>query len=135
MAGGRTLHCTVVTPEGTGLDVDARSVVAPAYDGLVGFLPGHASILMELAPGVVRYTDANNRRAFLFVDGGFAHLVNDDLTIMTEETKTREEAEAGYPAQELLEARAMPAKTTEEVEARDHAMARARELVRLTEMH
>jgi F-type H+-transporting ATPase subunit epsilon len=39
------MHVTVISPERTVFDGDAESLVAPAFDGLGGILPGHAPFL------------------------------------------------------------------------------------------
>jgi F-type H+-transporting ATPase subunit epsilon len=132
---GRSVHCRIVTPQGPALDIEARSIMLPAHDGLIGVLPGHAPLLTQLIPGVVRYTDQDNHRGFMFVSGGFAQIAQDELLILAEEALTREQTAVSYPQQQLLDARAMPARTAAQVEARDRAMQRARQLVALTEMH
>jgi len=52
-ASGR-LHVRVISPIEVGFDGDAESLVAPAYDGLVGILPGHAPMTVLLGSGDLR---------------------------------------------------------------------------------
>ena len=47
------MHVTLIAPERSLYDGDAHSVVAPAYDGLVGILPGHAPFLTLLGAGTL----------------------------------------------------------------------------------
>src|SRR3989442_6494341 len=47
------MHVTVVSPERAVFDGAADAVVAPAYDGQVGILPGHAPFLALLGTGVL----------------------------------------------------------------------------------
>src|SRR2546426_793803 len=47
------MHVTVVSPERAVFDGAADAVVAPAYDGQGGVLPGHAPFLALLGTGVL----------------------------------------------------------------------------------
>src|SRR2546426_4176788 len=64
------MHDTVVSPERAVFDGAADAVVAPAYDGQVGILPGHAPFLALLGTGVlaVRRGGASSR---FTLAGGF----------------------------------------------------------------
>src|SRR2546426_2722643 len=68
------MHVTVVSPERAVFDGAADAVVAPAYDGQVGILPGHAPFLALLGTGVlaVRQGSASSR---FTVAGGFLQVV------------------------------------------------------------
>ena len=50
MADG-ALSVRVVSPEKVVFEGDARALVAPAWDGKVGILPGHAPFLSLLGAG------------------------------------------------------------------------------------
>lgn len=77
-----SLRLTLITPEQQVLEVDADSVVIPAHDGEIGILPKRAPLMCELGIGQLRYTSgAQGER--VFVDGGFAQVVNDVVTVLT----------------------------------------------------
>ena len=57
-AGGGQIQCVVVTPERTVLDEAVAFVAVPAYDGEVGFLPGHTPVIARLGHGALRIRDA-----------------------------------------------------------------------------
>jgi F-type H+-transporting ATPase subunit epsilon len=78
-----TLQCTVVTPEGAILDLAADSVVVPAWDGEVGFLPGHARFLAKLGIGLLRVTH-EGRTEQMLVEGGFVQVADDRVTVLTD---------------------------------------------------
>lgn len=83
MADG--FHCSVVTPERAVLEVeDARSVTFPAHDGEVGIMKGRAPLLTRMGIGKLRVESPSGAEE-LFVDGGFAQMVDDKLTILTEQ--------------------------------------------------
>jgi F-type H+-transporting ATPase subunit epsilon len=58
-------------------------VVAPAYDGLVGILPGHAPFMTLLGTGVlkVRVGGAENR---FQVAGGFLQVARDRVRVVAD---------------------------------------------------
>lgn len=121
----RTLHVSVVTPEGPVLDTEARSAVFPAYDGEVGILPRHAPLLTELGIGNLRVTRLDGGVDRLYVDGGFAQVVDDKLTVLTEQAADVAELSPEQAEAELRKFRNMTL-SGEELEARDRAFERAR---------
>ena len=52
------LRVSVISPERVLYEGEARSVVAPAYDGEVGILPSHAPLMAVLGRGVLRVQTA-----------------------------------------------------------------------------
>lgn len=122
---------SVVTPEREVLSVEARFVALPAYDGEIGVLAKRAPLLTQLGSGLLRVEEASGEWRELFVSGGFAQMVDDRLTLLTEEARPREEA-ANEAADELL-ARALGLEASSDVEfaVKDKALARARALRRL----
>jgi len=77
------MHVTVISPEKAIFDGDGASVTAPAYDGLVGILPGHAPFLTLLGDGTLTVRDTGETRAFR-VQGGFLQVVDDTVRVVTE---------------------------------------------------
>ena len=82
MAGNRPLKLVVITPERRVLETDADSVVIPAHDGELGILPGRAALMCELGIGRLRYRHAGRGGAAL-IDGGFAQVVGNTVTVLT----------------------------------------------------
>lgn len=121
----RTLQVSVVTPEGAALDVEARSAVFPAYDGEIGILPAHAPLLTEIGIGALRVTRPDGERITLYIDGGFAQVVDDKLTLLTEQARPIADLEPAR-AEAALEQYLHQSLSDEEVVARDRAMERAR---------
>lgn len=123
MAG--TLRVSVVTPEGAVLDTEARSAVFPAYDGEIGILPLHAPLLTEVGIGALRVTEPDGNRITLYVDGGFAQVVDDKLTLITEQAMPLAELQP-HRAERALDQFRDQTVTDEDIEARDRALERAR---------
>jgi F-type H+-transporting ATPase subunit epsilon len=134
MAKGDTFHCSVITPERAVLEADASFVAFPAHDGEVGILPGRAPLLFKLGIGILRVespsVDGGEER--LFIDGGFAQMVEDRLTILTEQAKRPAEIDRAAAEKALAAAHDMPMEGDAEFAARQRAMERARVQLRLT---
>ena len=74
------LHISVISPEATLFEGDAASVVAPAHDGEVGILTGHAPMLTLLGTGTLRVGGGPS----FTVAGGFLQVVDDQVRVVTE---------------------------------------------------
>jgi F-type H+-transporting ATPase subunit epsilon len=85
-AGERTLRVLVVAPERQLFEGDATAVVAPAYDGRVGFLPRHAPFLTLLGKGELMIRQDGGDRKFM-VDGGFAQVAGGQVRIVVEQAQ------------------------------------------------
>ena len=74
------LHISVISPEASLFEGDAPSVVAPAFDGEVGILTGHAPMLTLLGKGTLRVGDGPS----ITVAGGFLQVVDNQVRVVTE---------------------------------------------------
>ena len=77
------MQVTVISPERSLYDGDADSVVAPAFDGEVGVLPGHAPFMTLLGEGRLVVREGNVSHNFE-VRGGFLQVVGDQVRVVTE---------------------------------------------------
>lgn len=79
------LKVSVISPESILFEGDADSVVAPAYDGEIGILTGHAPMMALLGTGELRLGSPGGR---LFrVEGGFLQVLNNEVRVVTERAK------------------------------------------------
>jgi F-type H+-transporting ATPase subunit epsilon len=125
------LKCVVVTPEQTELDVEAKSVTLPMFDGEMGILKGHSPLVGRLGYGVLR-VDADSGAKSYFVEGGFVQVASDVVSVLTDrlvtmDQVTREAAEAA-----LESALEMPTDQPEIAVNRQKAIQRARAMMRVT---
>ena len=79
---GNEVHFVVVTPEAQVAEGTAQSVVIPAHDGELGVLRNRAPLMCELGIGQMRYT-ADGQTQRLFIDGGFAQVNRNDVTVLS----------------------------------------------------
>jgi len=82
MAKNDTFHCSVITPERAVLETDATFVALPAHDGELGVLRNRAPMLYKLGTGELRVETPEGKH-LLFVDGGFAQMVDNRLALLT----------------------------------------------------
>lgn len=129
---GKKLQCVVVTPEKAVLDEPAEFVALPMYDGELGVLPGRAPLIGRLGPGELRLQQHGTARR-LFVDGGFAQVRSDVVTVLTPRAVPAEEIDPQAARQALTAAQGTATKSAEEQDARRKAEERARAMVRVAE--
>lgn len=80
----RSMRLRVVTPEQVVFDGAARSLVAPAWDGWVGILPGHAPFLTLMGEGPLRVEpESGDSRAFE-VAGGVMKVESNEVTVLAD---------------------------------------------------
>jgi len=75
------MRVTVISPEKAIFDGDATAVTAPAYDGLVGILPGHAPFVTLLGEGRLTVDAAGQSRNFE-VRQGFLQVIDDTVRVV-----------------------------------------------------
>ena len=121
MARTDTFHCSVITPERAMLEAEATFVAFPAHDGEVGILPHRAPLLFKMGAGELRVESPQGNQ-ILFVDGGFAQMVENRLTLLTEVAKRIEEIDPAAVERQLAEAHRMPMKTDAEFKARQRVL-------------
>jgi len=125
VAGSGTFQCSVVTPARAVLECEAKFVALPAWDGEVGVLRNRAPLLCRLGIGPLRI-ETPSENHLLFVDGGFAEMAENKLTILTSAARLPEELDRDEIAQSLDAARAMEVRDEESFKARQDALKRAR---------
>jgi F0F1-type ATP synthase epsilon subunit len=100
----RTLRLQILSPTGVIFSGDVASIIIPAYEGLMGILPGHIPLVAMLQPGFVtahplpssrsadRKSEIVDRRSpsppgtleplSFPVSGGFARIGPDAVTVL-----------------------------------------------------
>jgi F-type H+-transporting ATPase subunit epsilon len=77
------LQVSVISPERTIFEGTADIVVAPAWDGQVGILRGHAPMLALLGTGALEIRTGQETSRFQ-VEGGFLQVADDVVTVLSE---------------------------------------------------
>jgi F-type H+-transporting ATPase subunit epsilon len=78
------LHFSLVSPVRELFSGDVKQVDAPGVEGEFGVLARHAPLMATIRPGALRIlNDGQERR--IFVNGGFADVTPDGLTVLAED--------------------------------------------------
>ncbi len=78
------LRVSVISPTEIGYEGGADSVVAPAFDGRLGILYGHAPMMVLLGTGDVVIRNGQQTETFT-VARGLLQVVDNEISIMAEE--------------------------------------------------
>ena len=124
------LQCVVVTPERTLFDEPVEFVALPLFDGEIGIAPGRAPLIGRLGFGELRTSNSGTIRRY-FLDGGFAQVRDNVVTVLTNRAIAAEQIEAGAAAAELERAKARTAKNEGEQAEKTRAVDRARAQIRV----
>ena len=125
MAHTGTFQCSVVTPERAVLECEATFVALPAWDGEVGVLRNRAPLLCRLGIGGLR-VETPNENHIMFVDGGFAEMADNKLTILTSAVRLPDELDGQEIAAALETARDMEVRDELSFKAKQDALQRVR---------
>ena len=126
---GKTVQCVIVTPERAVLDEAADFVALTMFDGELGVLPGRAPLIGRLGFGELRTRRGQETRRF-FVDGGFAQVRANVVTVLTPKATRAEDIDTAA-ATRALEAANAPGHSPEEQAARLKDQERARAQLRV----
>ena len=79
-----SLRVRVVSPDRIVFEGEASAVVAPAWDGQVGILPGHAPMLALIGSGVVSVERPGGGSDSFHIAGGVLKVERNTVTLLTE---------------------------------------------------
>lgn len=110
MAAAKVFQCKLVTPTAALVNDPVTYASVPAWDGLMGFLPGRAPMLGRLGVGELRLdfpdTDKGEGASRSFViSGGVVRMDNDQMTILAEQAIPAEELSVAAAEAELKNAK------------------------------
>jgi F-type H+-transporting ATPase subunit epsilon len=97
------LHFALVSPERELFNGEVDHVVVPGSEGEFGVLPNHAPVMSVIKPGALRVIDGGVERR-IFVNGGFADVTPDGLTVLAEEAIDVADIDAAALEQQLKDA-------------------------------
>jgi F-type H+-transporting ATPase subunit epsilon len=97
------LKLLVVTAEKKVVDSEADEVSLPGEMGYLGILPGHAALITLLRTGILSFKNAGSSEAFA-LDGGFAEVSNDVVTVLAGLAERRSEIDAAAAERERVAA-------------------------------
>jgi F-type H+-transporting ATPase subunit epsilon len=78
------LQVRVVSPEKIVFEGEAAALVVPAWDGMVGILPGHAPFLALVGVGPLTVEQRGGGSETFHVAGGALKVLANKVTVLTE---------------------------------------------------
>ena len=109
-----TLNVRVVSAEEAVYEGVAASVVAPAWDGRVGILPGHAPMIALLGHGELAIDGPGGGSETFYVAAGVIKVEGDEVTVLTEYA-------GSGPPDEIPAAATLSPEDVEELAAEGHS--------------
>lgn len=128
------LQCQVVTPEKTLFDKSVDFIALPLLDGELGVLPGRSPLVGRLGYGELR-TKTNETVDRYFLDGGFAQIRDNLVTILTSRALPANQIDPNVTAEALEKAEQQPAVSDAAVAEKTKAVARLRAMLRVSGKH
>jgi len=125
-------QCAVITPERKVFDAPVAFVALPAHDGEIGLLPNRAPLVCRLGVGILRMETREGRLRHMFLDGGFAQMLDNHLVVLTQQAHKPEEIDAQAEWAALEQARQIRATDDQALAARRRAVHRASTRLKLT---
>ncbi|GJE56597.1 MULTISPECIES: F0F1 ATP synthase subunit epsilon [Methylobacterium] len=113
-----TFHFDFVGPERTLYSGEVEAVQIPGTEGEMTVLPGHAPVLTTLKVGVITVTEKAGSGKRIYVQGGFADIGPNSVTVLAERAAPIEEVNAGVIDKEI-EAAELARDATEDLEKRE----------------
>jgi F-type H+-transporting ATPase subunit epsilon len=126
----KTFQCSLITPEGSVYDGPADLLVIPAFDGELGVLRDRAPLLARLGAGRLRIRNDNQQREW-FVDGGFAQVLDNKATVLTQRAMEPDKIDREKARAQLTHARETKAVGDEEIARKSAIEASARAQLRI----
>lgn len=84
------LKLEIITPDDRVLATEADQVVLPTESGETGILTGHMPLVTKILPGELRVLKSTGPE-FIAVDRGFAKVLGDTISVLTEAAVNVEE--------------------------------------------
>jgi F-type H+-transporting ATPase subunit epsilon len=101
-----TFRCTIVTPTESVLDDEVTYATIPAWDGQQGVMTHQSPMLTKLGIGPLRLDFPEGGSRWFLIEGGFAQVQNDVLTLLAEKVTSAEKLSMQEAEAELAEANA-----------------------------
>ena len=87
------LKLEIISPKEKVFSTEAKQVVLPTESGEIGLLAGHIPLVTQLKLGALKVINESNQEVFA-IKAGFAQLVADKISILTDEALAVSDLEA-----------------------------------------
>ncbi|MFL2826046.1 MAG: ATP synthase F1 subunit epsilon [Coraliomargaritaceae bacterium] len=94
------LKLEIISPKEKVFSTEAKQVVLPTESGEIGLLTGHIPMVTQLKLGALKVINDSSQEIFA-IKGGFAQLVSDTISILTDEAVAASDLEASEIEQSI----------------------------------
>lgn len=101
-----SFECSIVTPTEKVFGGQVTYATLPAWDGQIGVMSGRSPLLTRLGIGSLRLDFPEGGSRWYLIDGGFAQMQGNELTLLTEGATPAETLKAGQADEEYTKASA-----------------------------
>ena len=99
-----SFNIEIVNPEKSFLSKDnVTEVVVPGFEGEIGILKDHISIISFLKPGIIKVFSGSEEENF-FVEDGIVEFKDNSLSILTSSIFNLKDSDKNYISNTILEA-------------------------------
>ena len=92
----------IISPDRTILKIETNEVIIPAFEGEIGILKDHVSLITFLRPGLIKIKDESEK--IFFVEEGTVEFSNNNLLILTSTAKELSELDKNFKEKMIKEA-------------------------------
>ena len=85
----------IISPDQSILKSEAKEVTIPSYEGQMGILKDHISLITFLRPGLVNIKKESEEKIF-FIEEGIVEFKNNNLLILTSTSKPLESLDKNF---------------------------------------
>jgi F-type H+-transporting ATPase subunit epsilon len=87
------LKLEIISPKEKVFSTEAKEVILPTESGEIGLLMGHIPLITQLKLGALKVINDSSQEVFA-IKGGYAQLVSDKISILTDEAIASSDLEA-----------------------------------------
>lgn len=94
------LKLEIISPKEKVFSTEAKEVILPTESGEIGLLTGHIPLITQLKLGALKVINESSQEVFA-IKGGYAQLVSDKISILTDEAIASSDLEASEIEQRI----------------------------------
>lgn len=78
------MQVEIIAPDKDIYNGEAKALLVPGTDGLLGILDNHAPLISSLKEGKIKLTDEQGKENFFEVKGGTVEVLNNKVIVLAE---------------------------------------------------
>ncbi len=78
------MELEIISPDKKIFSGEAKFIIVPGSDGLIGILNNHAPLIASLKKGVVKVTDKSSQTTNFEINGGVVEVLKNKVIVLAE---------------------------------------------------